>query len=193
MYSCYAFEFLWIFLPQIWHPYRRCESKIAKYFVCRRFLLTKCLIIASRPVALFNLVLSNSMWFLNFRFSSRVIPRYFVWVNGWIFWPLIQKFRFLVMTLCFDRNSISSVLSALREILLVLSQWIMFFRSKLTLLFMSFMDLLAYNKLASSAKWCMSEYVTMLCKSLMYIRKSKDPSTEPWGAPMFMGRVSDHC
>ena len=56
---------------------------------------------------------------------------------------------------------------------------------------MSFMDLLAYNKLVSSAKGCMSEYVTMLCKSLMYIRKSKGPSTEPWGTPMFMGRVSD--
>ena len=110
------------FCPQIWHPYRRRESKIAKYIVLRRFLLTKCLILASRPFALFNLVLSYSMCFLNFRFSSRVIPRYFVWINGWIFWPLIRKFRFLVLTLFFDRNSISSVLSALREILLALSQ-----------------------------------------------------------------------
>ena len=109
------------FCPQIWHPYRRCESKIAKYIVLR-FLLTKCMILASRPFALFNLVLSYSMCFLNFRFSSRVIPRYFVWINGWIFWPLIRKFRFLVLTLFFDRNSISSVLSALREILLALSQ-----------------------------------------------------------------------
>ena len=108
---------------------------------------TKCLILASRQFALFNLVLSNSMCFLNFRFSSRVIPRYFVWVNRWIFWPLIQKFRFLVITLFFDRNSISSVLSALREILLALSQWIMFFKSKLTFLFMSFMDLLTYNNI----------------------------------------------
>ena len=56
---------------------------------------------------------------------------------------------------------------------------------------MSFMDLLAYNKLVSSTEWCMSESVTMLCKSLMYIRKSKGPSTEPWGTPMFKARVSD--
>ena len=95
------------FCPKIWHPYRRCESKIA---------ITKCMILASRPFALFNLVLSYSMCFLNFRFSSRVIPRYFVWINGWIFWPLIRKFRFLVLTLFFDRNSISSVLSALRDL-----------------------------------------------------------------------------
>ena len=53
---------------------------------------------------------------------------------------------------------------------------------------MSFMDLLAYNKLVSYAKWCMLEYVTMLCKSLM---KSRGPSTEPWGTPTFTGRVSD--
>ena len=84
------------------------------------YLPPMCLILANWPFALFNLVLSNSMCFLNFRFSSRVIPRYFAWVNRWIFWPLIQKFRFLVITLFFDRNSISSVLSlhALREILL---------------------------------------------------------------------------
>ena len=56
---------------------------------------------------------------------------------------------------------------------------------------MSFMDLPAYSKLVSSTKWCMSEYVTMLCKSLMHIKKSSGPSTEPWGTPMFMGRVSD--
>ena len=135
------------FCPKIWHPYRRCESKIAKYIVLRRFLLTKCLILGSRLFALFNLVLGNSICFLNFRFSLRFIPRYFVWVNEWIFWPLIRKFRFLVITLFFDRNSISSVLSALREILLALSQWIMFFKSKLTFLFMSFMDLLTYNNI----------------------------------------------
>ena len=56
---------------------------------------------------------------------------------------------------------------------------------------MYFMDLLAYNKLVSSAKWCMSEYVTMLCKSLMHIMKNRGPSTEPWATPMFMGKVSD--
>ena len=104
------------FCPQIWHPYRRRESKIGKYIVLRSFLLTKCLILASRPFALFNLVLSKSICFLNFRFSSRVIHRYFVWVNGWIFWPLIWKFRFLVITLFFDWNSIRSVLSAKRDL-----------------------------------------------------------------------------
>ena len=124
------------------------------------------------------------MCLLNFRFSSRIILRYFVWVNGWIFPLLIQKFRCLMITLFFDRNSISSILSALREILLALSQWIMFCKSKFTFLFMSFMDLFAYSKLVSSAKWCMSEYVTTLCKLLMYIRKSMGPNTEPWGAPM---------
>ena len=135
------------FCPKIRHPYWRCESKIAKYIVFRRFLLTKCLILASRLFAPLNLVLSNSMCFLKFRFSPRVTPRYFVWVNGWIYWPLIQKFRFLVITLFSDWNSISLVLSALREILLALSQWIMFFKSKLTFLFMSFMDLLTYNNI----------------------------------------------
>ena len=104
------------FCPQIWHPYWRCESKIAKYLVLRRCLLTKCLILASRPFALFNLVLGNCMWcLLNFRFSSRIIPRYFVWVNGWIFLPLIWKFRCLMINLLFDRNSISLALSALER------------------------------------------------------------------------------
>ena len=82
-----------------------------------------------------------------------------------------------VITLFFDWNSISLVISASREILLAISQWIMFFKSKFTFLFMSFMDLLAYSKLVSSAKWCMSEYFTRLCKSMMYVRKSRGPST----------------
>ena len=114
---CYVFEFLWILLL----PYHKYESKITKYIALRIFLLTKCLILTRRSFAILNLVLSNSICFLNFRFSSRIIPRYLVWVSGWIFWPLIRKFRCLEITLFFDRYSISSVLTALREILLALS------------------------------------------------------------------------
>ena len=164
---------------------------MTKYIVLRRFLLTKCLILASRPFALFNIVLSNCICLLNFRFSSRIIPRYFVWVNWWIFWPEFRKFRCLVKTLFSDRNSISSVLSALSEILLALSQWIMFFKSNFTFLFMSLIDLLAYSKLVSSGKWCMLKCITMLRKFLMYIRNSRGPSMEPWDTPMFIGMVSD--
>ena len=39
-------------------------------------MLANCLILASRPFALFNLVLSKSMCLLNFRFLLRIIPRY---------------------------------------------------------------------------------------------------------------------
>ena len=46
-----------------------------------QILLTKCLIVASRPFSLFNLVLSNCICLLNVRFSSRIMPSYFAWVN----------------------------------------------------------------------------------------------------------------
>ena len=113
------------------------------------------------------------------------------WMNLFGNWTLIWKFWCLVITLFFDRNSVSSVFSPLRDILLALSQWIMFFKSKFTFPFMSFMDLYAYSKLVSSAKWCMSEYVTTLYKSFMYIRKNRGPSTKPWRTSMSMERVSN--
>ena len=31
----------------------------------------------------------------------------------------------------------------------------------------------------------------LCCASRWFIRKSRDPITEPWGLPIFMGRVSD--
>lgn len=74
------------FCPQIWLQYQRCELKIAKYIVRKWFLLIKCLIFASRPFGIFNLVLSHfNQLPLHVRFLWSIIPSYLVWVNRWIF------------------------------------------------------------------------------------------------------------
>ena len=37
----------------------------------------------------------------------------------------------------------------------------------------------------------MSEYCTTLYKSFRYIRKRRGPSTDPWGTPFLVGKISE--
>ena len=69
----------------------------------------------------------------------RVMPRYFTDFDSPIFWTLIRKFRFLVITLLLALNITISVLLVLRDNLFALIQSTAHFRSLLIDLFISLM------------------------------------------------------
>ena len=89
---------------------------------------------------------------LKFKFSSRVSPRYLVFVLSVTCFPLILKFKCLVITLAFGLKIIMSVLLVFSAILLALSQKEIFLRSKFIFLLISLRDLLIKRILVSSAK-----------------------------------------
>ena len=76
------------------------ESKSKKYNVFSKLLGTWCLNVAGRPFLLFDFCLNWAIHFLNFKYSSIIIPRYLVWCLGITFGPLRQKLRCLVI--CFE-------------------------------------------------------------------------------------------
>ena len=111
LYCCYLFNcvYFWALLLyrgnvihiQIWHPYLRRRSKIAKYIVQSKGTLTKCLILNSKQFALFSFNLIVSRWYLKERFSSKKRPKYFVLLSIFIFYPLFLKFIFLIFLVFF--------------------------------------------------------------------------------------------
>ena len=90
-----------------------------------------------------------------------------------------------------DLKMIISVLLLFREILFALRQCKIFFISKFMILLTFLIDRCPYNKLVSSAKWCMSACSVTRCMSLIYIRNNKGPSIDPWGTPDLTLRVSE--
>ena len=56
---------------------------------------------------------------------------------------------------------------------------------------MSLRELLAYNRFASSAKWCILEFFIDRLKSFMYMRNNKGPMMEPCGTPYLIVWISD--
>ena len=104
--------------------------------------------------------------------------RYLSCVSRGIYWPLILKFRCFVMFLLdLGLNS---------NFYLVKS-----FRSWLICLFIFLKELSTSSKLVSSAKWCTLLNFMAWFRSLMYIRKSSGPRTEPCGTPNSIKALSD--
>ena len=56
---------------------------------------------------------------------------------------------------------------------------------------MSLRELLAYNRFASSAKWCIFDFFIGPFKSFMYMRNNKGPKMDPCGTPYLMVWISD--
>ena len=80
-------------------------------------------------------------------------------------------------------KTISYVFQTFSEILLALSQFVRFFRTIFKSLVNLFCDLLMISRIVSSAKWWTLQCLIATCRSLMYIRKSKGPKTDPCGTP----------
>ena len=143
--------------------------------------MTVCLILASRLFALFKLAVNMSLWPLNVSFFYRGLSLgSFFGVTRWIFWP-----RIFAIILFFDRKIISSVLSGIREILLAPSQRIMFSSQSLLFclcLLWTYWHILI--NLVSSAKKCMSEYVTT-----MLVTDVCSKSMVPWCTSSFISSV----
>ena len=105
-----------------------------------------------------------------------------------IYWPLILKFScFVLFLLDLGLNSKISVLRVFKDILFALSHVLRTF--KLWLMFIFFKKLSTRSKLASSAKWC-----TLLnFMTLMYIRKSSGPRTDPKLYQSIVRFLTTHC
>ena len=80
-------SFISSYSPHTWTAYLNTESKIAKYTVLRRSVLTY-LNLASKPKLLLSLVFIWICWKFQVRCSSRYIPKYLALFTGFIFLPL---------------------------------------------------------------------------------------------------------
>ena len=120
-------------------------------------------------IALLSLAFSMLVWDDHVRESSSIRPRYFTCFEIYICWPLILNFSFFVIFFPFGQNMIIWVLSTLTDILLVLSQWAIRFKSWFIYLFIFFIELREYKRFVSSAKWCIFECWITLLISFVYI------------------------
>ena len=145
----------------------------------------------SRLFALFNLACRVFLCGSNVKCSSIVILTYFTLEQGDSFTP----FSFILLFGIGDPDFlkyISSVFVELRLILLASSQWVRHLRSLLIFLVLFGNDLFKMCiRFVSSAKCLVVEYLMHLCRSLMYIRKSRGPRTDPWGTPCLMTAWSE--
>ena len=128
--------------PHSWQPYRRWDSKIAEYIVFKSFESTWYLILAKSLFSLLSLSFVVSMCCLSVRCWSNFKPKYLTSLTILIFCPLILKFICFLISIFFVLKTIISVLLVFNEILIALSQWTMFLRSKFIFLLMSLRDLL---------------------------------------------------
>ena len=152
----------------------------------------KCLIFARSPI----LWLSFFFSWLKYKFQSRcsliVRPRYLTCIFCGIHWPLILKFRCFVMFLLdLALNSKILVLLVDKDILFALSHVVRIFELRLICLFIFFKEFTTSSKLVSSTKWCTLLNSMPWFRSLMYIRKSSGPRTEPCWTPNSIKALSD--
>ena len=99
--------------------------------------------------------------------SCCVIPKYLTWDESLIFWPLMWKFKCLVIILFLDLNITNSVLLVFKDSLFALIHSTTSFNSLLIYFIILFIDLSARIKLLSSAKWWTELNSMALCKSLI--------------------------
>ena len=110
------------------------------------------------------------------------MPKYFTCILVLICCPLILKLRCFCMVFLFGRKMIISVLLVLKLILFDLSHFDKNDRSWLMCLIF-FKDLFEYERFVSSANRCTSPFLIALWRSLINIKNSKGPKTDPWGTP----------
>ena len=84
-----------------------------------------------------------------------------------------------ILPLCLKIKT--SVFVILREILLAFSHFERDLRSLFTYLLISFIVLLMFKKQVSYAKWKVGEFLIAKLRSLIKIKKSKGPKTDPYG------------
>ena len=120
----------------------------------------------NRPTLQLNFFLSFIRCESQCKSSCSIIPKYLTWDDGLIFWPLMRKFRRLVIILFLDLNITSSVLLVYKDSLFVLIHSTTSFKSLFTCLFIFFIDLSVRIRLVLSAKWWTELTSTALCKSL---------------------------
>ena len=80
-----------------------------------------------------------------------------------------------------------AVLSRFKDILFAHNQLSTFLSSAFMTSKICVRSSLSKQTVVSSAKWTNLSTVEHLHMSLMYIKKSKGPSMEPWGTPMLIG------
>ena len=105
---------------------------------------------------------SLSTSFDQLRFSSRKTPRYFIYLLGYILFPLILIFKSYSMALFGCLNIKITVFAVFNAILLHLSQVYSNFKSILSFLLSFSIVSLICKRLVSSAKWYASEYIIAL-------------------------------
>ena len=87
------------------------------------------------------------------------------------------------MVFLFGRKMIISVLLVFKLILFDLSHFGKNDRSWLMCLLIFFKDLFEYKRFVLSANRCTSLFLIALWRSLINIKNSKGPKTDPWGTP----------
>ena len=127
------------------------------------------------------------------RFPSILIPKYLTLSVGKSLLRLNLRLNYFTIKLFpfrFKDYKFGFFLT-LSKILFALSQYTRFFKSKLTSLLSSLIDLLKYNELVSSAKWCTLKDVIAWLRSFMYNKNRRGPWKEPWGIPKFISATSE--
>ena len=124
------------------------------------------------------------MWWLKFNEASRVTPRNFGCLSGWMRWLLRKSWSCCCLALP-ERLSRRQVV--FNWLALSLHFWSHLVNATIDLLrwrLMAFMLLWQYQRLRSSAKTAGVELLLLLLgMSLKKMMKSSGPKTLPWGTP----------
>ena len=99
---------------------------------------------------------------------------------------ILRQFIFIfwleIDSLC-EWKEINYVLLQFKDILFANSHLYNNFRSMLTCFCIVLKDLTILRRLVSSAKWYTLLYLIALCRSLIYVKNRRGPSTDPCGTP----------
>ena len=134
---------------------------------------------------------SSLMWNFQESLSSIKSPRYLILRVSWIFTLLRVNTTLFCNFMPGGRKMINSVLLTLRESLFARSQSYNNYNSLFMVFLITSGSLWEKSRLVSSAKWWTIHFLSALCMSLMYIRKSRGPRIDPCGTPQFISRYFD--
>ena len=139
----------------------------------------KCLIFAGSPIPALSFFFSLLKYTFQSRCSFIVRPNYLSCVVCRIYWPMILKFRCVVLSLLYlGMNSKISVLLVFIYILFALSHVVRRFKSFFMFFLIFFKELSTSSKLVLSANWCTLLYFMACFRSLMNIKESNKPRSE---------------